>query len=172
MRRGKPVAGLLASVLSCLACATPARADDGPDTLWRALENAKVGGSAMFFQRHRERYDVEKNRFGSNLHHRTLQGEIHVSTPYALGNTLGLEAGLFGTADLANGAGAPDHEISFFPWQNPWSADWTKRDARSGFSLYRAHLKAQRVTDTGRWWGKLGYFQPEGPGVLGVNWSL
>jgi hypothetical protein len=171
MKRGKLAASLLALVMSCV---TPARAQtaDGPDTLGQALKNARIGGSLMLFQRHRERYRIDENRFGGNLHHRTLQSEIHLATPYALGNTLGLEAGLFGAVDLANGAGTPDHEISFFPWQNPWSADWTKRDARGGFSLYRAALKAQRVTDTGRWWGKFGYFQPEGPGVLGVNWSL
>jgi hypothetical protein len=171
MRRGGFfVALVLASVLSCVV-PTRVRAD-GPDTLWQALKDADVGGSVMVFQRHRERYRLGENRFGSNLHHRTLQSEIHVNTPYALGNRLGLEAGVFGTKDLANSAGAPDHEISFFPWENPWSPDGSKRDARNGVSLYRAALKAQRVTDTGRWWGKFGYFQPEGPGVLGVNWSL
>jgi len=153
MKRGVGVksGGFSASVLAVLALLlfmTPARAQtDHPDTLWQALQNAEVAGSVMYFQRHRERYRVGEDRFGSNLHHRTLQSEIHVSTPYALGNTLGLEAGLFGTVDLANGAGAPDHEINFFPWQNPWSADWSKRDARGGFSLYRAYLKAQRLTE-------------------------
>ncbi|MDR3220514.1 MAG: OprD family porin [Candidatus Accumulibacter sp.] len=172
LESGGPPAGILA-VFAAMLFMTPARAQtDAPDSLWQALKNAEVSGSVMYFQRHRERYRVEEDRFGSNLHHRTLQSEIHLSTPYALGNTLGLEVGLFGAVDLANGAGAPDHEINFFPWQNPWSADWSKHDARNGFSLYRAYLKAQRMTDNGRWWGKLGYFQPEGPGVLGVNWSL
>jgi hypothetical protein len=162
------LAGVLAG--ACLLGAAAARADDA-DTLGAALQKTEVTGSLMYFQRHRERYRVDEHRYGSNLHHRTLTGEIHASTPYALGNTLGLELGLFGTADPANGA-APDHEMNFFPWSNPWSRDDTKRDARNGLSLYRAHLKAQRITDSGRWWGKLGYFQPEGPGVLGVNWSL
>ncbi|MDR2452082.1 MAG: OprD family porin [Candidatus Accumulibacter sp.] len=168
-----PPAAALKALLLVPAILWPAaaRADDA-DTLGAALRNAEVSGSVMYFQRNRARYRFDEDRFASNLGHRTLQSEIRVSTPYALGNTLGLDVGIFGTVDLANGAGAPDHEISFFPWRNPWSADWSKRDARNGFSLYRAYLKAQRVTDSGRWWGRLGYFQPEGPGVLGVNWSL
>lgn len=174
MRRSIDPARFLALILALLAAATtPTRSqEESSDSLWAALQNAEVSGSVMYFQRHRARYRVDEDRFASNLGHRTLQSEIRVSTPYALGNTLGLEAGVFGTVDLANSAGAPDHEINFFPWRNPWSADWTKREARNGFSLYRAYLKAQRITNKSRWWGKLGYFQPEGPGVLGVNWSL
>jgi hypothetical protein len=174
-KRAKPIAFLTAGCLAVMAMFTmSAQAQDGESAtpLWTDLQKTEVSGSVMYFQRNRERYRVDEDRFGSNLHHSTLQSEIHISTPYVLSNTLGLEVGFFGTTDLANGAGAPDHEISFFPWQNPWSADWSKRDARNGFSLYRAHLKAQHVTEPGRWWGKLGYFQPEGPGVLGVNWSL
>ncbi|GHU03719.1 hypothetical protein FACS1894158_02660 [Betaproteobacteria bacterium] len=161
-------------VMAVLLFTTPAQAQDSEFSapLWTALQKTEIAGSVMYFQRNRERYRVDEDRFGSNLHHSTLQSEIHISTPYVLNNTLGLEVGFFGTTDLGNGAGAPDHEISFFPWQNPWSADWSKRDASSGVSLYRAHLKAQNITEQGRWWGKLGYFQPEGPGVLGVNWSL
>jgi hypothetical protein len=183
LRNVKPGGSTLANCLALIALilfTTPALAQDGksgePDDsilpLWAALQKTEVSGSVMYFQRNRERYRVDEDRFGSNLHHSTLQSEIHISTPYILNNTLGLEVGFFGTTDLANGARAPDHEISFFPWQNPWSADWSKQEASSGVSLYRAHLKAQRLTEQGRWWGKLGYFQPEGPGVLGVNWSL
>ncbi|MDR2678311.1 MAG: OprD family porin [Zoogloeaceae bacterium] len=141
-------------------------------SLWDTLAPTKVSGSLLYFQRDRERYAVGTRRFEKNLQHSTLQSQIDVSTPY-FAETLGVELGLFGSVDLANPAGAPDHEINFFPWENPWSADWSKRDAQNGVSLYRAHLKWQRPLHTdGRFWGKLGYFQPEGPGVLGVNWSL
>ncbi len=83
------------------------------------------------------------------------------------GGFLGVDLGAFGTYDLYNHA-SPDHEMSFFPWRDPWHADWSKKDPENGASLYKAHLKAK----AGPAWAKAGYFQPSGPGVLGVNWSL
>ncbi|MDR3213029.1 MAG: hypothetical protein LBT71_03825, partial [Azoarcus sp.] len=53
-----------------------------------------------------------------------------------------------------------------------WSPDWSRRNAKNGASLYRAHLKLRLDARGGKWWGKFGYFQPSGPGVLGVNWAL
>ncbi|MDR2209077.1 MAG: OprD family porin [Azoarcus sp.] len=129
-----------------------------------------VSGNLFYFSRHRKRYDVDEKRFRDNLHHQTLQGSINISTPY-YGDVAGLELGLFSTTDLANSA-SPYHEMSFFPWRDPWSPDWSKRDAKSGNSLYRAHLKLRHVTGDRQFWGKVGYFQPTGPGVIGVNWSL
>ncbi|MCL2022656.1 MAG: OprD family porin [Betaproteobacteria bacterium] len=129
-----------------------------------------VSGNLFYFNRHRERYDVDAGRFRDNLRHQTLQANVDISSPFYV-NAIGFELGLFSTADLANSA-SPDHEMSFFPWRNPWSPDWSKRDARSGSSLYRAHVKLRHVIDERQLWGKIGYFQPSGPGVLGVNWSL
>ncbi|MDR3158592.1 MAG: OprD family porin, partial [Zoogloeaceae bacterium] len=134
------------------------------------LKASEVSGNLMYFQRNRERYRTDARRFDSNLHHRTLQGSLEVSSPFLAG-TAGFDLGVFATGDLHNSA-SPDHEISFFPWSDPWSPDWSKKDARGGASLYRAHLKLRHAREGGLWWGKLGYFQPSGPGVLGVNWSL
>jgi hypothetical protein len=129
-----------------------------------------VSGNLFYFSRHRRRFDVTEERFRDNLNHQTLQGSVNISTPY-YGNVAGFELGLFSTTDLANSA-SPDHEMSFFPWRDPWSPDWSKRDAKSGNSLYRAHLKLRQASGDRQFWGKLGYFQPSGPGVIGVNWSL
>ena len=129
-----------------------------------------VSGNVFYFNRHRERYDVGTGRFLDNLHHQTLQGSIGIDSPY-YGDIIGFELGLYATTDLANKA-SPDHEMSYFPWNNPWSPDWSKRDAWDGASLYRAHLKLRHATGGQQFWGKFGYFQPTGPGVIGVNWSL
>ncbi|MDR0735741.1 MAG: OprD family outer membrane porin [Zoogloeaceae bacterium] len=144
--------------------------DGGAWSLASEIKATEVSGNLIYFQRHRERYRVDERRFGSNLHHRTLQGNVEVATPF-LADTAGFDLGVFATADVQNSA-SPDHEISFFPWSDPWSADWSEKDARGGASLYRAHLKLRQKRENGLWWGKLGYFQPSGPGVLGVNWSL
>jgi hypothetical protein len=133
-------------------------------------EAYKISGNLMYFQRHRERYRVDESRFGSNLHHQTLQTSLDAASPY-FADTIGFDLGVFATKDLHNSA-SPDHEINFFPWSNPWSADWSKKHARNGASLYRAHLKIRHASENAKWWGKVGYFQPTGPGVLGVNWSL
>ncbi|MCL1826385.1 MAG: OprD family porin [Betaproteobacteria bacterium] len=129
-----------------------------------------VSGNLFYFNRHRRRYDIGEGRFLDNLRHQTLQGNVEISTPF-YSDAVGFDLGAFYTTDLANSA-SPDHEMSFFPWDIPWSPDWSKRDARSGTSLYRAHLKLQHVAGERRFWGKVGYFQPSGPGVIGVNWSL
>jgi hypothetical protein len=129
-----------------------------------------ISGNLFYFNRHRKRYDVDKERFRDNLNHQTLQGNVDISTPY-YGNAVGLDMGLFYTTDLANSAN-PDHEMSFFPWRDPWSPDWSKSDAKSGASLYRAHLKLRQAAGNQQFWSKVGYFQPSGPGVIGVNWSL
>ncbi|MDR2924379.1 MAG: OprD family porin [Azoarcus sp.] len=129
-----------------------------------------VSGNLFYFSRQRKRYDVEKGVFVDNLHHQTLQGSLDISTPF-YGDAVGFELGLFSTGDLSSSA-SPDHEMSFFPWDNPWQPDWSRRDAKSGTSLYRAHLKLRHVAGNRQFWGKFGYFQPSGPGVIGVNWSL
>jgi hypothetical protein len=129
-----------------------------------------VSGNIFYFNRRRLRYDPGTDRFRDNLHHQTLQSSVDISSPFH-GDAIGFELGMFATRDLVNKA-SPDHEISFFPWNNPWSPDWSKRDAHNGSSLYRAHLKLRHNFGDQRLWGKVGYFQPAGPGVLGVNWSL
>jgi hypothetical protein len=129
-----------------------------------------VSGNVFYFNRRRLRYDVIEERFRDNLNHQTLQGSLDMVTPF-YGDAIGIDLGVFYTVDLANKA-SPDHEMSFFPWDNPWEPDWSKRDARSGTSIYRANLKLQHAWDGQQAWGRIGYFQPSGPGVIGVNWSL
>jgi hypothetical protein len=166
----KPASLLAMALVGATQAVLGAEDNEGTSALAAKPEPLEVSGNLIYFQRHRERYRVDTGKFGSNLHHQTLQGNVEISTPF-LADTAGFDLGFFATTDLHNSA-SPDHEISFFPWADPWSADWSKKEARSGTSLYRAHLKLRRKHETGMWWGKLGYFQPSGPGVLGVNWSL
>ncbi|MDR2260238.1 MAG: hypothetical protein LBE06_04755 [Azoarcus sp.] len=157
------------SILFALALVLPASraaADDAPDG-WLA---SAFSGDLMYFQRHRERYRIDEDRYATNLHHRSVQAKVDFNSPFAA-DALGVDLGVFAAADLEN-TGGPDHEINFFPWRDPWSADWSRRHAKNGVSLYRAHLKLRHDGGHGAWWGKFGYFQPSGPGVLGVNWSL
>jgi hypothetical protein len=154
-----------------LSPATAHADDDARTGLASSLfPDGALSGSIMYFQRHRERYRIDEHRFGGNLHHSTLQAAVDYRSPFWQEH-IGLDLGVFATTDLVNTA-SPDHEISFFPWDDPWRPDYRQKDARDGVSLYRAHIKARAHFADGDLWGKLGYFQPTGPGVLGVNWSL
>ena len=130
------------------------------------FDDATFSVNNYFFQRNRSRYDVGAGRMRTNLRHTTLQTGIEINSGY-FEDHIGFDFAAFATKDLSN-KGAADHEISFFPWSDPWQPDWSKADAEAGYSVYRAHVKLK----SGPWWGKAGYLQPSGPGVLGVNWSI
>jgi hypothetical protein len=147
-----------------LSCAAEAATGGG----WFA--DSTLSGDLMYFQRHRDRYRVDEDRYATNLHHRSVQARLDFDSAF-VADVFGFDLGVFSATDLEND-GSPDHEINFFPWRDPWSADWSRRNAKNGVSLYRAHAKLRHGGNGNKWWGKFGYFQPSGPGTLGVNWAL
>ena len=168
------LAAPLALGILLLACPAPAWADDAQNDqpglrqdernpFWR---DAVLSGTLYYFQRYRDRYDVNAGHYKVNLSHATTQASAEFNSGY-LGGIIGLDVGAFGALDLYN-KGAPDHEMNFFPWRDPWHPDWSAKDASDGASVYKANIKAK----LGPVWAKAGYFQPTGPGVLGVNWSF
>ncbi len=130
------------------------------------FDDSDLKGGLYFFQRERRRFDPAQGNYGVNLSHATATASAEFNSGFA-GGIIGCDVGLYGTADLKN-AGAPDHEMNFMPWDDPWHPDWSKKDARDGVSFHKAQIKAK----AGPFWAQGGYFQPSGPGVLGVNWSV
>ena len=130
------------------------------------LDDADLTGGVYYFQRDRRRYDTAKGGYATNLDHTTLQGNVDFTSGF-LGGIVGIDFAAFGSADIHN-HGAVDHEMSFVPWSDPWHPDWSETRTRDGVSIYKAAIKAK----AGPLWGRAGYFQPAGPGVLGVNWSI
>lgn len=130
------------------------------------LRDSSMSGALYYFQRYRNRYNVNEGRYITNLNHATTQVSAEFNSGY-LGEFIGVDFGAYGSLDFYN-RGSPDHEMNFFPWNNPWEADWGKKETRNGASIYKANVKMR----AGPVWGKAGYFQPSGPGVLGVNWSF
>ena len=128
--------------------------------------NAEIRGGLYFFQRYRARYDVAADHYRENLNHASTQTSLDFISGLA-GDVWGMDIGVFGSHDLYN-SGAVDHEMGFVPWPDPWRPDWSKKRTRSGASLYKAAVKAK----VGPAWIRAGLYQPEGPGVLGVNWSI
>ena len=150
---------------------TPALADDE-----RAMEpkeemspffrDSKFNATLYYFQRYRDRYDVKDGDYGVNLNHASGQLSLDFESGW-LGETIGFDFGIFGSYDFYN-HGSPDHEMNFFPWRDPWSANWNLKRTRDAASVYKALVKVK----AGPVWARAGYFQPQGPGVLGVNWSF
>ncbi len=130
------------------------------------FDDAALSGGVYYFQRYRDRLNIDTGRYERNLQHATVQGNVEFNSGF-IGNVIGLDVGVFGSADVMN-HGAVDHEMSFVPWGDPWHPNWNKTSTEDGASVYKALLKAK----VGNFWGKAGYFQPSGPGVLGVNWSI
>lgn len=172
--------GLLTAVLTlCLCLPAVAEEDTAPPT-WGAgerqekslstgtgfFDDANVTLGLHYFQRDRRRYSPAENKYKTNLHHASLMASGEFVSGF-IGDFIGFDFGVFASTDLQN-SGAPDHEMGFVPWSNPWRPDWAAKNTDSGASIYKAHLKikADKV------WAKAGYFQPAGPGILGVNWSM
>lgn len=130
------------------------------------FDDAKMGGGLYYFQRKRQRFNMQKNDWKNNLDHATIQGAINFDSGY-LDDVVGFDVGAFFSDDIRHKA-AVDHEMNFVPWGNPWNPDWSKTDTVDGWSLYKANLKLK----LGPAWGRAGYLQPTGPSTLGVNWSI
>ncbi|GHV03925.1 hypothetical protein AGMMS50229_04180 [Campylobacterota bacterium] len=130
----------------------------------------EISGTLIYFYRDRDRLNVADDSFHSNLDHQTFIRSVALKTPY-FGSFIGFDFAVFGATDLYN-YNSPDHEINFFPWRDPWSADYTKTKAQNGASIYAENIKLKLSAGEIEYWGKIGYFQPTGPGVLGVNWSF
>lgn len=130
------------------------------------FDKAELSGSLVYFQRKRLRENIDSGRMDTNLNHATSQANMDFRSGFA-GGVLGVDFAAFGGYDLWS-SGAPDHEMNFVPWSNPWHPDWSKTNTKDGASIYTAALKFKG----GPAWGRAGYFQPTGPGVLGVNWSI
>lgn len=120
-----------------------------------------------YFQRYRDRYDVAAERYGVNLDHSTAQISLDIESGW-LNEVIGFDFGVFGAYDFRNQSASADHEMNFVPWKNPWQPDWARIENKDSASVYKALVKVRG----GPFWARAGYFQPRGPGVLGVNWAF
>ncbi len=167
----KKLLGLALAVGLVIFPAGPARPDDErsaepPEEMSPFFRDARFNATLYYFQRYRDRYNVDTGHYGVNLSHATGQLSLDFESGHH-GGLIGLDLGIFGSMDFYN-QGAVDHEMNFFPWRDPWHADWSRTKAKNGASVYKALVKLK----AGPAWLRAGYFQPQGPGVLGVNWSF
>lgn len=159
-------------IAGLILAAPAARADDErpvePEKeyapFWR---DAKFNATFYYFQRYRDRLNEQTGRYGVNLSHASAQLGLDFESGW-LGDALGFDFGVFGAYDLYNRSASADHEMNFVFWRDPWHKDWANTDTKDAASIYKALVKLK----AGPVWARAGYFQPSGPGVLGVNWSF
>ena len=130
------------------------------------FKDASFEATLYYFQRYRDRMNVGKDRYAVNLSHATTQLALDFESGY-ISEFLGFDFGIFGASDFYN-KGDPGHEMNFFPSRDPWTSYGNKKRAKDGVSVYKALAKVK----AGPVWARAGYFQPQGPGILGVNWSF
>ncbi|MDR1662203.1 MAG: hypothetical protein LBR95_07255, partial [Azoarcus sp.] len=46
------------------------------------LDGFTFSGDLMYFQRHRDRYRIDEDRYATNLHHRTVQARFDVDSVF------------------------------------------------------------------------------------------
>lgn len=174
--------GVFLAVLLLLALPSPVAASDDTDpplhdveesqsrsfsTGVKFFDEGKVTGNMYYFQRKRMRKNAGDGRWHNNLDHATAGIGAEFSSGF-IGDVVGVDVGAFSATDLWSSK-RPFHEIAFFPARDPWSINWGARYPENGVSLHKALVKFRHRE---AWWGKAGYFQPTGPGVLGSNWSV
>ncbi|CAH0536495.1 OprD family outer membrane porin [Vibrio marisflavi] len=131
------------------------------------IDDSKITGGFYVWYRDRDRKDAPDGDYQTNLSHTTLNANIDAQSGYING-IIGADFAAFYAADAAND-GDPHHEMAFFPGQdNPWDTTQSASSAKSGASIYKANIKFNAADVH----GVVGYYQPTGPGVLGVNWSF
>ncbi|CAK7059051.1 MAG: Chitoporin [Desulfovibrio sp.] len=130
------------------------------------FDDGKITGSLYYFQRKRMRESLSDDRYHNNLDHATYGIGAEFSSGF-IGDFIGVDIGAFTATDLWHSK-LPYHELSFFPTRDPWSNNWDSQYPDNGVSLHKALVKFRHKST----WAKAGYFQPTGPGTLGVNWSV
>lgn len=157
--------GLLLPKASLAAAENPA--PPAVDTYFPFLDDATVSGGLYYFQRYRDRYSIADHRYERNLRHASGQISAEFNSGW-LADMIGLDVGVYASLDFEQRSVSSDHEMNFVPWSDPWHPDWSSNRTDDGFSFYKAQLRVK--TDYVQLKG--GWFQPSGPGVLGVNWAF
>ncbi|MGD8106817.1 chitoporin ChiP [Pantoea sp. FN0302] len=134
------------------------------------LEDASLTGAVYYWQRQRDRKDMDPasekyGQYQANLHHATFNSSLDFNSGYAA-DFIGLDVALFGAWEISNSGPAAPNEIGFSKARTAWDEEWG--GDRSGASLYKAALKMK----VGDYWLRAGYLQPQGQTLLTPHWSF
>jgi len=151
------IAGVTA--LSGLYVAPPAHAEG-------FIDDSTLTGGIYYWQRQRDRKDVEENKYKTNLAHSTWNANLDFQSGY-VADFFGLDIAAFTAIEMAeNGDSGHPNEIAFSSSNRGYSEDYS--GDKSGISLYKAAAKFK----LGPAWARAGYLQPTGQTLLAPHWSF
>lgn len=165
---------------SAIILATILLTDTMPVYASHFLDDASVGGNIFFWNRDRERRNIEETRdpntnkvisrhvgkYKSNIRQSTFNANLDIKSGY-IADMLAVELGGYGAWEVSNGGNGHPNEIGFSGAKKRWDEDW-KKDV-SGLSFYKAQVNFKLDE---LFWIKAGYIQPSGQTLLAPHWSL
>lgn len=130
------------------------------------IDDASLTGNVFFWNRDRERKNIEEHKYEKNLRHSSFNTNLDFRSGY-IADHLGIELGGYGAWEVSNGGNGHPNEIGFSGARTRWDEDW-KKDV-SGVSFYKAQVNFKQDE---RFWLKAGFIQPSGQTLLAPHWSL
>lgn len=130
------------------------------------IEDSELNGGIYYWQRERDRKDVDTGEYKTDLAHGTWNANLNFSSGY-FADTFGVDIAAFTAIEMLESSGSSHpNEIAFSSSQRAYSEEW--RGDKSGISLYKAAAKLKG----GPFKLRAGYIQPEGQTLLAPHWSL
>lgn len=130
------------------------------------IDDSTLTGGIYYWQRERDRKDIETSEFKTNLSHATWNANLDFQSGW-LGDMFGLDLAAFTAIEMAEShASGHPNEIAFSSSNRAYSEDWL--GDKSGISLYKAAAKFKH----GPVWARAGYIQPVGQTLLAPHWSF
>lgn len=130
------------------------------------IDDATLTGGVYYWQRERDRKDIEQDKYKTNLSHSTWNANLDFQSGYAA-DMFGLDLAAFTAIEMAeNGDSGHPNEIAFSSSNKAYDEDWS--GDKSGISLYKAAAKFKY----GPVWARAGYIQPTGQTLLAPHWSF
>lgn len=130
------------------------------------IDDSTLTGGVYYWQRQRDRKDVETGEFKTNLSHATWNANLDFTSGYAA-DMFGIDVAAFTAIEMAESSesGHPN-EIAFSSRNRTYDEDYS--GDKSGISLYKAAGKFKY----GPVWARAGYIQPSGQTLLAPHWSF
>ncbi|WP_442902941.1 OprD family outer membrane porin [Gilliamella sp. Occ4-3] len=130
------------------------------------FDDASLTGNIFFWNRDRDRKDIETNKYKSNIRQSTFNSNLDYRSGY-IADRFAIELGGYGAWEVSNGGNGHPNEIGFSGAHTRWDEDW-KKDV-SGLSFYKAQANF-KIDEL--FWVKAGYIQPSGQTLFAPHWSL
>ncbi|WP_392404506.1 chitoporin ChiP [Edwardsiella piscicida] len=130
------------------------------------IDDSTMTGGIYYWQRERDRKDVETGQYKTNLSHSTWNASLDFSSGYAA-DFIGLDVGAFTAIEMAESAeSSHPNEIAFSSINKGYDENYS--GDKSGISLYKAAAKLKM----GPMWARVGWIQPTGQTLIAPHWSF